>query len=90
MANDISSNPMILDTQGSTNLWPAKLKVSHFAFSNYAAQASAVIIQGSDGKVKWSATGASDLEPVTSHKVGWITGLVPSTITDGKVEVYVE
>ena len=89
-SNDISTNPMILQVASATVLWPTKLKVSHFEFSNYSAQSSAAIIQGADGKVKWSATGDSGLEPVSSHKVGWINGLVLSTLDDGQVAVYIE
>jgi hypothetical protein len=90
MANDVSANPMILDSAGSTVLWPTKVKVASFVFANYSSQASAAIIQGTDGKIKWSATGDPGLEPVSSHKAGWINGLVLSTLDDGQVLVYVE
>ena len=90
MANDLTTNPFVLATAGATVLWPTKLKVSHFEFVNYTAQSSAAIIQGTDGKIKWSATGDSGLEPVSSHKIGWINGLVLSTLDAGKLLVYVE
>lgn len=88
MANDVSSTPMVLDTPGATVLWPAQLNVEHFEFVNYAAQGNQVVIQGIDGKIKWSVTGAADLQEVRSGKVKWINGLVLSTLSAGKVLVY--
>jgi len=90
MANDVSSNPMVLDTPGPAILWPAKVKVNHFEFHGYASQASRAIIEGTDGKVKWSATGNSDLSPVVSQHAGWINGIVLDTLDDGKVLVFIE
>lgn len=90
MANDVSANPMVLDTPGSTVLWPANIKVAHFEFHGYASQASRAIIKGIDGKIKWSASGNADLSPVIAQRNGWIHGLVLDTLDDGKVLVYIE
>ncbi len=90
MANDVTANPMVLDTAGVTVLWPYKAKVLHFEFANYAAVGNACVIQGTDGKIKWSVTGASDLSEVRSAKVGWINGIVLSTLTAGKCLVYID
>jgi len=87
--NDISANPMVLDTPGATVLWPYSMKVEHYEFVNYAAQGNQAIIQGFDGKIKWSVTGTSDLQEVRSAKVGWVNGLVLSTLSAGKVLVYI-
>ena len=89
-SNDVSANPMILASPGAAVLWPTKIKVSSFVFANYSSQSSAAIIQGTDGKIKWSATGDAGLEPVASHKAGWINGLVLSTLDAGQVLVYIE
>lgn len=90
MSNDVSSNPMVLDTAGTTVLFPTKLKISHFEFVEYTTKTHTAIIQGTDGKVKWSAIGETDLDPISSHKIGWITGLVLSTLGSGRVLVYIE
>jgi len=88
--NDVSANPWVLDTPGPALLWPAQVKVEHFEFVNYAAQGNQAIIQGFDGKIKWSVTGAADLEEVRSAKVGWINGLVMPTLQGGgKILVYI-
>jgi hypothetical protein len=82
VANDISGRPWILGTATpATPVWKGWINVEHFEYVAYAAQGDTVVLKDVNGKIVWSAKGASDLEEVRSGKVGWINGLIPDTIT---------
>lgn len=91
MANSITTNPWVVDTPSATILFQGNVKVKHMEYSLYTAQGSQCIVNDRNGKVIWSATGASDLEEVRSGNVGWVEGIaVPTLENSGILRVYFE
>lgn len=90
MANDISGNPLIIDTAAATNVWPqgGNLNVRHFEFVDYAAGTDNVIVTDRNGRRVWSANGTADLDNIISQEIGWIRGLIVPTLSSGKLYVY--
>jgi hypothetical protein len=90
MANDLTSNPWVIDTASASVLCQTNVAVEHFEFAGYSAQGSQCIVQDRSGKTVWAATGAADLEEVRSGKVGWIQGLkIPTLENGGVLRVYI-
>jgi hypothetical protein len=90
MANDISSRQWRLDTalafgQPGAVIWPYEINIEHIEFTGYGAQGTQAVIKDRNGKIKWSPTGAADLEEVRSGKIGWVEGLCLDTIQGGGV-----
>jgi hypothetical protein len=105
MANDVSANPMFLDTPlayapptsltpvvvNPTVIFPSNVKVNHFEYVGYAAQGNLAIVKDRNGKLVSKMTGAADLEEVRTSKVGWISGLCLDTCQGGgAVLVYLD
>jgi hypothetical protein len=92
VANDVSSNPWILDTAGTVPvLGKSNINVEHFELVGYAADTDTCQIKNGAGKIIWEANGAADLSEVRSGKIGWIQGgLFLSQVTAGKVRVYIK
>lgn len=89
MANNLTSNPWVIDTPGAALLFAGDVYVEHFEFAGYAAQGNQVIVQDRFGKNVWLATGAADLEEVRSGKVDKIHGIsVPTLQGGGILRVY--
>ncbi len=90
MANDISTNPWVLDMVTSTVVLPSNTEVEHFEFVDYTADADACTVVNAAGKLVWAENGAADLRTVRSGKIGWVTGgLRLGALTAGaKVLVY--
>ena len=90
MANDVSTNPIILDTVGTTPvLGSSNMYVDHFEFVDYTADTDTCSISNGAGKVVWKANGAVDLQEVRSGKVGTVFGgLYLSAKTAGVVRVF--
>ncbi len=88
MANDLKTRPFTLDTAGTTVLFPGEIHIFHFEFVDYTADAHTCVVKDRNGKVVWSGNGAADLQPIRSGNVGWISGLVLSTLDSGAVRVY--
>ena len=93
MANDFSANPWSLDTVSTavvTTFWSTQAKISHAEFIDYNADTDVAELQDVNGKSIWKANGASDLRPIVSGKIGWVRGIKLTSITAGKVRVYLE
>jgi hypothetical protein len=88
MANQLATNPWVLDTPGAAILYSTDVKSAHFEWANYASQADVVQISDRFGKVIWSATGQDDLSLVESFTIEWVHGIALTTLTAGVVRVY--
>lgn len=89
MANDISGRPWVLDTPGTSIIWPFWTKVDHFEFADYNLDTDTVFLTDINGKRVWDNNGASDLRSLVSQKIDWIQGLKMPTLTAGRVFVYI-
>ena len=92
MANRIAGRPWILDTQTpGVPIWPSYIKIAHIIFTGYAAAGNKAILNDINGQLVWQASGDATLDDQTSHKIGWVQGLIPQQIDGtGKVIVYIE
>jgi hypothetical protein len=88
VANQLGSNPWVLDTPGAAILYATDIKNAHFEWANYASQASFVQVSDRFGKIVWSATGKADLSLVESFQIEWLYGLALTALTDGVVRLY--
>ena len=89
MANNITTNPWILDTTTTSVIWPCTLYVDHYEFVDYTNDMDTCTIKNGAGVEVWKANGASDLEEVRSGKVGVVHGgLYLSQLSAGKVRVF--
>jgi hypothetical protein len=94
MANDVTRNPWVLDTVGivwGTVAQPLPARIGQIEFAGYSVDTDTCEVQDLDSKTIWIGNGAADLETVRSGKIGWShRGLKVSTLTAGKVYVYIE
>lgn len=89
MANNLTSNPWVIDTPGAALLFAGDVYVEHFEFAGYAAQGNQVQVTDRFGKVVWLATGAGDLSEVRSAKVDKVHGIgCPTLQGAGQLRVY--
>ena len=91
MANDMSTNPWILDTTKTAPEDPFRctVYVDHFEWVEYTGDTDTVTIKNGAGKEIWKANGASDLQEVRSGHVGTVFGgLFVSAMTAGKIRVF--
>lgn len=91
MANNVTTNPWVLDTVTASVLLPTNMRVDHFEFVGYGAQTDTCQVQNGQGVVIWQGHGTSDLQEVRSGAVGWIFGGIRlSQISSGQVRVYLK
>ena len=91
MANVIGPRQWVLDTVTAAVVNVSNVLISHMEFADYGADADTCTILDGKGHVVWTGNGASDLKPVRSGHIGWVTGGIRLSVLDsGKVRVYVE
>lgn len=89
MANDITGNPIIVDTAGAGNIWPkpGNIRVHHFELFPSAAN-DAVTVKDRNGKIIWQAKSVSG-DPIITQTPGWFEGLIVDALSAGaKLFVY--
>jgi hypothetical protein len=85
MANDISTNPWILDTVTTKPLLPSTTFVDHYEFLGLTP-ADAVVVKNAAGKEVWKSGSLGDGTPSVSGVIGPVHGgLYVSAITAGAV-----
>lgn len=90
MANDITGNPIIVDTVAN-HIWPrpGNLKVKHFELVPNAAN-DTVTVTDRNGRTLWIGK-APTVTNVVSQDIGWIEGLSVTVLTaNAKLLVYIE
>ena len=88
MANELATNPWVIDTAAPTVLYQTDVKNAHFEWANYSSQADEVQVEDRFGKVIWSATGQDDLSLVESFTCEWVHGIAVPVLSSGVVRVY--
>lgn len=89
MANNLTTNPWVIDTAGAALLWPATVFVDHFEFANYTADTDTVVVKNRAGINAWSDNGASDLRTIRSGHIGAVHGgLSVPTLSSGLLYIY--
>lgn len=90
MANVLTANPWVVDTASATAVFSSEIKVRHMEFVAYAAATDKVIVTDKNGILVWQGDGNADLESERSGNIGWVNGLIVSTLTSGKLLVYID
>ncbi len=97
MANNLASNPWVLDTQGTNILHSSWAWISAIVWSNYTNPSDQCIIQGSYGpnnqpQSELTFTGKGDLSEVKLEPADpiRIRDFTLATLTSGKVQVFVK
>lgn len=92
MANVVSGNPLVLDTVAVGAISPfnrTMIKIRHIEYVDYAVASEPFLLSDSVGRVVWSGVGSQDFDPVISQEVGWVKGLVVTTlVAPGRFLVY--
>lgn len=84
MANQLATNPWLIDTPSASALYTHLLHNCQFEYIGYSSASSFVEVQDQNEHVIARLKGAADLQTVRSGKVGWVEGmLVPITASDG-------
>jgi hypothetical protein len=86
MANNITGNPVFIDTV-------ATLFTQRFKFDggtwNSAAAAATLTLTDNTGRIVFRAIFPTDLNPVQIPKMGWVNGLICTVLSSGNVVIYV-
>lgn len=88
MANQLGSNPWVLDTASPAVLYQTDVKSAHFEWEGYTSQADTIEVKDRFGKIIWRATGQDDLSLVESFTIEWVHGIALTTIDAGVLRVY--
>lgn len=86
MANNITGNPLYIDT--AATLFKQRFKLDAGTWNN-AAATNTLILTDFTGRIIFSATFPTDLQPVQLPKIGWVNGLICTIIGGGNVTIYV-
>lgn len=89
MANQLGSNPWVLDTPGTAILFAGDIHACHFEWSGGAA-GNAVEVQDRNGKKIWAAVWATNQSLIESFTISWVYGLALTILQGGVVRVYYE
>lgn len=92
MANVVTGNPLLLDTQAVGNLSPfgtSNVRIRHIEYIDYTVATEVFELRDSEGRVVWRGGGHGDFSPVVSQEIGWVKGLVIFLlVAPGKFLVY--
>lgn len=80
MANQLASNPWIVDTPSATPLYLGNMPHVQIEYVDYSAATDIVEVQNRLGRTIAMLTAASDFRTVRTGRMGWVYGvLVPLT-----------
>lgn len=88
MANDITGRQWTLDT--AVAVYDHGVDVQFFEFANYIGAGDAVVVKDRNGRIVWTAVGATDFSEVKSGHVGWVDGITLDTLNSGVCRVYIK
>jgi hypothetical protein len=86
MANSVTGNPIYIDSTGT--LFTQRFKLDGGIW-NDAAATNTLVLYDNTGRIIFSATFPTNLEPVPIPKIGWVNGLVCTAIGGGNATIYV-
>ena len=90
MGNYLGGPIWEIDTAAVTVLAAGWLKVNHFEWYGYTVETHTVVVTDKNGKTVWVGNGDASLNTQASMGIGWIQGLIVSTLGSGKLLVYVD
>jgi hypothetical protein len=96
MSNDVSSNPLIIDTAATTTVISNKFHVTAIKWTvdNGGADNDTVVLQDQHGKVKYEeilnivTSGPVQAPPINFNPALLFDGLICPTLSGGKVYIY--
>lgn len=86
MANNISGNPIFIDT--AATLFAQRFKLDAGTW-NGAAATNTLTLTDNTGRILFKAVFPTSLDPVQIPKIGWVNGLICTVIGGGNVTIYV-
>ena len=93
MANDITNNPLLIDTAGATALTSKTFTAYKIRWVGATTAGHTISVQNAGGTVKWASesVGANYVESETfpNDKLLVFEGLKVPTMASGKVYIYV-
>lgn len=89
MANNLTVNPIVLDTVGATSAITRAIKISHIRWTGITTtDHTAVIHDAASGNVVWSANGVDGVDQHCDMHDMRFRGLYLTTLGSGVVYVY--
>lgn len=90
MANDLSSNPYIIDTASATAIRSDFLYVQAFEWDQFVNGADQVQVANAAGAIVWQSQGNNEGQAIWFAPGNDLTikGLKVPTLTNGKLKVY--
>lgn len=90
MSNQLAAKPWVVDTASATAITTQYLKICEIEWVGYDAASHTVVVTDKNGNEVWRALGNSDKTPVISRVIGWVEGLIVSTLDSGKLLITIE
>lgn len=88
MANQLASNPWIVDTPSASVLYQGNMQHAQVEYIDYQDSSHVVEVQDRNGRVVARLKGSTDLQTVRTGRMGWVYGLkVPVTDSDGNANM---
>lgn len=89
MANSFQVNPWVVDTVMATPAAPNPVLVRNIIWTDQVAAGDQLIIQDSNGNVIIDIKASVANVVQTLGNFGWVSGIRVTTLTSGKVYIYV-
>ena len=91
MANVIGPRQWNLDTAHLTNVvYQGMVKICNIQWVGYTNDTDVAILQDRNGNTVWRGNGATDLSPVETSFVGWVSGIILNTLDAGRLIISTE
>ncbi len=90
--NNLSQNPLYIDTPSSTPIVTTKYKIRHIEFVGFSGSSDSCIVQNSFGHIVAELAGATagGDGAVRTGNIGWVDGLAVTTLTSGACLIFFE
>jgi sugar (pentulose or hexulose) kinase len=90
MANDITMNPLIIDTAGASVLIARPIHITRIRAVGLTTAGHTAVIQDGNARVVWATCAPTTNHTEESDMDLWVTGLIVSTLASGKLYIYYE
>lgn len=90
MANDLTMNPLIIDTAAATVLIERPIHITKIRAVGLTTAAHTAVIQDGNARPVWATHAPTTNYTEESEMDLWVTGLIASTLTSGKLYIYYE
>jgi hypothetical protein len=90
LANDISANPWKIDTASASVIYKGPVKIDNVVWSDYTTTGDTLVITNAAGKqIIKAVIGTEIANQWTFGKIGWVEGLIVSSLTHGEVMIMI-